>query len=84
MGLPIFSIEDMYAGTNIFHSGLAQMGIIPTIAYDANIFISPGLGTTDPDGALREDKARLAVRGLVALMGIVARYAGIVAEATVS
>ncbi|BDG59035.1 aminotransferase class V-fold PLP-dependent enzyme [Caldinitratiruptor microaerophilus] len=84
IGLPIFSIEDMYAGTNIFQSGLAQMGIIPTIAYDANIFISPGLGTTDPDGALREDKARLAVRGLVALMGIVARYAGLAAEAAVS
>lgn len=78
MGLPIFSIEDMYAGTNLFQTGCAQMGIIPTIAYDANIFISPGLGTCDEDGNLLEDRARLAVRGLVQLMGIVARHAEVI------
>lgn len=77
IGFPIFSIEDMYAGSNLMQSGCAQMGIIPTIAYDANIFISPGLGTCDEDGALLEDRARYAVRGLVALMNIIAKHAGI-------
>lgn len=76
LGFPIFPIEDMYAGSHVLQAGLAQMGIIPTIAYDANIFISPGQGTTDEDGALLEDRARLAVRGLVRLMEIVGRHVG--------
>ncbi len=78
MGIPIFTIEDMYSGTNLFQSGLAQMGIIPTVAYDANIFISPGLGTTDEHGQVVEEKARKAVRGLVRTMEIVSEYAGII------
>ncbi len=77
MGFPIFSIEDMYAGSHLLQAGCSQMGIIPTIAYDANIFISPGLGTCDEDGQLIEERARYAVRGLVARMNIVAKHAGI-------
>lgn len=76
MGLPIFSIEDMYAGSNIFQTGCAQMGIIPTIAYDGNFFISPGLGTSDAEGNLMEKETRYALRGLFALIGIVARFVG--------
>lgn len=75
LGFPIFSIEDMYAGSNILQTGCAQMGVIPTIAYDANIFISPGLGTTDADGQIIPERARWAVQALVRLMEIVARYA---------
>lgn len=78
LGMPIFSIEDMYAGSNLLQTGLAQMGIIPTIAYDANIYISPGLGTTDEQGQLIGERARYAVKGLVALMEIVARHAGVI------
>ncbi len=74
-GIPIFTIEDMYAGSNLLQSGLAQMGVIPTIAYDANIYISPGLGTTDQHGQLLEDRARLAVRALVKLIGIICKHA---------
>jgi len=77
MGLPIFSIEDMYAGSNIFQTGCAQMGIIPTIAYDGNIFISPGLGTSDYEGNLMEKETRYAVKGLVALINIVAKFVGL-------
>ncbi|HEY3368975.1 MAG TPA: hypothetical protein VGK74_28285 [Symbiobacteriaceae bacterium] len=77
MGLPIFSIEDMYAGSNIFQAGCAQMGIIPTIAYDGNIFVSPGLGTSDYDGNLMEQETRWAIRGLVALIDIVAKFVGL-------
>ena len=76
LGLPVFSIEDMYAGSHLIQSGLAQMGIIPTICYDANIFISPGMGTTDPHGNLIPDRMRLAVRGLVRVLDILARWAG--------
>ena len=76
LGFPIFSIEDMYAGSHLLQVGLAQMGIIATIAYDGNIFISPGQGTCDDDGNLIEDRMRLAIKGLVVLMEIVGRYAG--------
>jgi len=55
MGIPIFSIEDMYAGTNIFQTGMAQMGVIPTVAYDGNTYISTGLGTCDSKGNLIEE-----------------------------
>jgi len=74
---PIFPIEDMYAGTNILQIGTDAMGIIQTIAYDGNIFISLGLGTTDENGDIIEDKTRLAVRGLVKLIEIVAKYSNV-------
>ena len=76
-GIPIFSIEDMYAGTHIFQAGTMQMGIIPTIAYDANIFISLGLGTLDADGNLLEKETRLIVKAMVGLMNITCKYAGV-------
>jgi hypothetical protein len=75
--IPIFSIEDMYSGTNIFQTGMSQMGVIPTIAYDGNIFISPGLGTTDLEGNLIHERARWAIRGMVRLIEITCKYAGI-------
>lgn len=78
MGMPIFSIEDMYGGSHLLQVGLSQMGIIPTVAYDGNIYISPGLGTTDEYGALIEDRTRWAIQGLVRLMEIIARYAELI------
>lgn len=78
MGLPIFSIEDMYSGTNIFQSGMAQMGVIPTVAYDGNIYMSPDLATTDSKGNLLKDVMRYAVRAQVRLIEIVAKYAGLI------
>lgn len=75
MGIPIFSIEDMYAGSHLLQTGLSQMGVIPTIAYDANIYISPGLGTTDENGQIIDERARLAIRALVRLIEIVCKYA---------
>jgi hypothetical protein len=78
LGIPIFSIEDMYSGTNIFQVGMSQMGIIPTIAYDANIFISSGLGTTDEDGNLIEERARWAIKAMVKLIEITCKYAEII------
>ena len=77
MGIPIFSIEDMYAGSNLFQTGMTQMGVIPTIAYDANIYISTGQGTTDENGALMEKETRWVLKSLVKLIEIVCNYAGI-------
>ena len=77
MGIPIFSIEDMYAGSNLFQAGMMQMGVIPTIAYDGNIYISPGLGTTDENGQLLEREARWCVQALVKNIEIVCGYAGV-------
>jgi len=78
MGIPIFTIEDMYAGTQVLQTGLLKMGIIPTITYDANIFISTGLGTTDHDGYLQEDRMRLGIRGMVKLIEILCRQVGLI------
>ncbi len=76
LGFPVFSIEDMYAGSNILQTGCSQMGIIPTISYDGNIFISPGQGTCDENGNIIENKMRLVIRGLVRLMEIVGKHSG--------
>lgn len=77
LGIPVFTIEDMYAGSHLFQEGCSQMGIIPTISYDANFFISPGLGTTDSHGQIIPERARMVVRGLVMLIEIVCEHAGI-------
>jgi len=77
LGIPIFSIEDMYAGTALTQTAFAQMGIIPTVGYDGNIYISPDLGTTDEKGRLIEEHARYAVKGLVRVIEIICKYAGI-------
>src|SRR5689334_1535615 len=73
----IFSIEDMYSGSNIVQNGMSQMGLVPTIGYDGNILISPGLGTTDENGALLIDRARIAARATVKVVEVVSKYAGL-------
>ena len=70
LGFPVFSIEDFYSGSMILQEAMKEMGIIPTIAYDANIFVSAGLGTTGPDGALIEERARPVIRGLMRIIEI--------------
>jgi hypothetical protein len=67
----------MYAGSNIFQTGMSQIGIFPTIAYDANILISPGLGTLDNKGNLIVERMRKAIRGLVLLIEIVCKHSGL-------
>lgn len=77
MGLPIFTIEDMYSGTALLQTCMAQMGVVPSVAYDGNIMVTPGLGTTDEDGMLLEEPMRLALRGLVELIIILCRHTGL-------
>ena len=76
-GIPIFTVEDMYAGTNLIQYGLSQMGLMPTITFDGNIWVSNGLGNVDEDGNLLEGPTRLALRGLFSMVELVSRYAGL-------
>jgi len=78
IGIPIFSIEDMYAGSHILQVGLSKIGIIPTIMYDANIFFSPGLGTLDEDGKLIYETMRKSVRATVILLEIISKHSGLI------
>jgi len=77
MGWPIFTIEDMYAGSSLPQTALKMMGIIPCIAYDANIKFSLGLGTVDENGDIIEDNARWVVRALAKFCELMCRHAGV-------
>jgi hypothetical protein len=77
MGWPIFSIEDMYAGTSLPQTGMKAMGIIPCISYDANIRMSLGLGTTDENGDIIEDNTRWMVRALANFCELMCRHSGV-------
>jgi hypothetical protein len=76
LGFPIFPIEDMYGGSHLIQVGCSQMGIVPTVSYDGNIYISPGLGTTDENGQIDQTKFRYAIKALVKLMEIIGKYSG--------
>ena len=76
-GIPIFSIEDMYAGSHVLQNGMSQMGIVPTIAYDSNIFFSNGIGNLDEEGRLMEKETRMIVKGVLKTVEIISRYAGL-------
>lgn len=78
-GIPVFSIEDMYAGSQILQNCMSQMGLIPTIAYDGNIMVSNGVGNMDEEGRLMEPATRLAVRAMFKSIEIISRYSGLIA-----
>lgn len=77
-GIPISTIEDFLAGTNAIPIATEEMGVAPATTYAGNMFITPGLGTLDDDGALIEDYARLSAQALVRSMEIVCEIAGVV------
>ena len=74
-GIPIFSIEDMYAGSNLIQVGLPLMGINTPLAYDANVFLVMGQGNVDGSGNLLQDRVEFAVRGVIRAIEIVKRWA---------
>jgi hypothetical protein len=78
LGYPIFSIEDMYSGSNILQDGMKQVGIFPTIMYDANIFMSPGLGTLDSKGNLIHERVVKMTRAMVMLMETIGEHVGMI------
>lgn len=79
MGIPIFSIEDFYS-TQPFKEALMRMGVIPTILYDGNVFLSPGMGTVDETGELVDERMRYAVKAIVAVLEIFSKHAGVLEE----
>lgn len=76
MGIPVFTVEDMYSGSNITQNCLVQMGLMPTITFDGGFWVSNGLGNVDEDGRLLEQPTRLALRALFKTVEIVSRWAG--------
>jgi hypothetical protein len=75
-GVPIFTLEDLYVGTNPIVKGLSAMGVQPPPIYAGNIMITPGTGLLDGKGELIAERAELAVQGLIKSIEIVCRHAG--------
>ena len=70
MGIPIFCIEDKAAGVNLLSNGLGILGLQPPSCDEGLITVTPGRGMLDPEGCLIEERARIAIRGLVKVMTI--------------
>lgn len=76
-GIPIYTLEDLWADTNPIVSAQAAMGVEPATIYGGKMFLGPGLGTLDEDGNLIEEYAVLGAQTLVRAVEIVCRYAGL-------
>lgn len=76
-GIPVFTLEDLYANTNPIALATEAMGVSPATIYGGNMLLNPGLGLLDQDGQLIEERARLAARALVESVNIVCRHAGL-------
>ena len=57
-GIPIFNNEDRVAGSQLLGACMARMGVLPGQAEDANVIVTPGLGTSARDGSLLEAPMR--------------------------
>lgn len=69
-GIPIFSTEDKAAAMNFITAGVGILGILPPSPDEGNIVLTTGRGLVDEAGELIEEKARVAVRGLVTVLEI--------------
>jgi hypothetical protein len=76
-GIPLFTLEDLYANTNAIDLAISAMGVSPATIYSGNMFLGPGLGLLNRQGELIEDYARLAVKALVKAVELVCNYAGL-------
>jgi len=76
-GMPIYTLEDLWANTNPVVSAQEVMGVEPATIYAGKMFLTPGLGTLDMEGNLIEEYARLAAKSLVGALNIVNKYAGL-------
>jgi hypothetical protein len=70
-GIPIFTLEDLYANTNPICRALAAMGVQPPPIYAGNMILTPGLGLLDRAGNLIVERAELAIAALIRSMEIV-------------
>jgi hypothetical protein len=73
-GLPIFSNEDRVAGSHILGLCVARMGVLLSQSEDANIIVTPGLGTVDRDGMLLEERMRQVVRAVFAALALLREW----------
>lgn len=73
-GIPIFTHEDRIAQTNLINNALSRIGIVPNLADDANILITPGAGTLDPDGRVIEERLRLVARAVFLVLEVVQEW----------
>jgi hypothetical protein len=71
LGIPIFTLEDLYANTNPICRALSAMGVQPPPIYAGNMMLTPGLGLVDKAGKLITEHAELAVAALIRSMEIV-------------
>lgn len=69
-GIPLFCIEDKAAGVNLLMNGLGALGLLPPSCDEGIITVTPGRGMLDGEGHLREDRARMALRGLATVLDI--------------
>jgi hypothetical protein len=76
-GIPIFTLEDLWANTNLIVSAQVEMGVEPATIYSGKMFLGPGLGTLDEDGNLIEEYAVLGAKTLVKAVEIVCAHAGL-------
>jgi hypothetical protein len=76
-GVPIFTLEDLYAQTNPISRAVTAMGIQPPPIYAGMMMLTPGVGMLDSSGALVTERAELAVAALATSIGIVCDYAGL-------
>jgi hypothetical protein len=75
MGIPIFSNEDRVAGSHVLGQCMAKMGVHLSQAEDANVIVTPGLGTVDRSGRVVEERMRLVVRALFSAMVLLREWA---------
>ncbi len=76
-GIPLFTLEDLYADTNPILLATQAMGIEPATIYAGNMLLNPGLGLLNDDGELIPERAELAARALVKSVEIVCTHAGL-------
>lgn len=75
VGIPIFSTEDKAAGMNLISAGVGALGLLPPSPDEGNVVLTLGRGLLDEDGALIEERARAAVRGLVTVLRMLGEQA---------
>jgi len=76
-GIPLFTLEDLYADTNPICLATQAMGIEPATIYAGNMLLNPGLGLLDDEGGLIPERAELAALALVKSIEIVCAHAGL-------
>jgi hypothetical protein len=69
-GIAIFSNEDRIANSQILAQMMLKMGVFVIQSEDGNILITPGLGTSYPDGRLNHKAMRKVVRSLLTVLRI--------------